>query len=96
MVLPTGLIKSQKGTSQAVRRVKQSAKSSHPLCLSTLTLIWSFSSKGACQNNASHNEKLRSQALTSRLIPIQVESACFKDTSRILFRQLSPAGAWND
>lgn len=80
MALPTGLIKSQKGTSQAVRGVKQGAKSPHPFCLSTLTLIqpfffFFFFAEAARQNNISPHEKLRFQAVTYRLIPIQAESA---------------------
>lgn len=79
MALPTGLIKSQKGTSQAVRGVKQGAKSPHPFCLSTLTLIqpffFFFFAEAARQNNISPCEKLRFQAVTYRLIPIQAESA---------------------
>ncbi len=74
MALPTGLIKSQKGTSQAVRGVKQGAKSSHPLYFDTYTALFF---KAACQNNISPGEKLRFQALTHRLIPIQAESARF-------------------
>lgn len=77
MALPTGLIKSQKGTSQAVRGVKQGAKSPHPFCLSTLTLKTAsfFFAEAARQNNISPREKLRFQAVTYRLIPIQAESA---------------------
>lgn len=78
MAVPTGLIKSQEGTSQAVRGVKQSAKYSHPLCLSTLTLTQPFFFlKAACQNNIFHPEKLCFQALTYRLIPIQAVSEWF-------------------
>lgn len=80
MALPAGLIKSQKGTSQAIRRVKQGAKSSHPLCQSTLTLtrpFFFFFFKAACQNNIFLSENLCCEALTYRLIPIQAESAWF-------------------
>lgn len=78
MALPTGLIKSQKGTSQAVGRVKQGAETSHPLCLSTLTLTQPFFlTKATRQNNIFLREKLCFQALTYRLIPIQAESAWF-------------------
>ena len=79
MALPTGLIKSQKGTSQVVPRVKQGAKSSNPLSFSVYfdTYIALFFTKAARQNNIFLSEKLRFQALTYRLIPIQAESPWF-------------------
>lgn len=77
MALPTGLIKSQKGTSQAVRTVKQGARSSHPLCLSALTLKALFIPKVHVKIIYFVVEKWRFQALTCRLIPIQDESGWF-------------------
>lgn len=75
MALPAGLIKSQKGTSQAFPRVKQGAEYPPPSLLSvyfdTSTAIFS---KAACQNNISHPEKSRFLALTHKLIPIPAES----------------------
>lgn len=93
MALPTGLIKSHKGTSQAVGGVKHAAKPS--LCLSALTLIQPpvFFPRLLVKIIFPFCERLRFQALTYRLIPIQAESEA---TSRILFRQVSPAGAGGD